>query len=107
MTTSVLAQTVPAGYSISYRIVDSVDNQGEPCAVCQDVDATVEATVYGVVMSEGANLWMAVDCCSACAVTNVAATMDPTADVVVEYVVDQDDDRMHGPDCVCVHPDAR
>lgn len=92
-------------YTIERRAVGSVDNQGEPCEVCQDVDAVVEANVYGVVVGEHASLYECVDCCSGC-VPAVTLTMDPTADVTVEFVETEVDDRMHGQDCTCAHPDA-
>lgn len=98
------------GYSVTTAMVDRVDNQGEPCEVCTLLGRYVNATVYGVVLGEHANLWMGVECCIFC-VPAVIATMDPTADVAVELGNSQDDemfdDRMHSQDCGCVHPDAR
>lgn len=100
---STLTITDFAQYAITLRPVPEVDNQGEPCEVCQLVDNTVTCNVYGVVVGPHASLYQMVECCDDCC-PDVVLTMDPTADVTVESLIA--DDRMHGPDCTCVHPDA-
>jgi hypothetical protein len=104
MTSTIIANVQQ--YALTLRPVPSVDNQGEPCEVCQLEGNTVSCNVYGVVVGPYASLYQMVECCDDCC-PDVITTMDPTADVTVEYVADAVDDRMHGPDCVCVHPDAQ
>lgn len=116
-------------FSVSTRIVASVDDQGEPCDACQLVGHVVTATVYGVALEFGEHVTYA--CCADCVSALVTETMNPERPVVVEtlaadteddeestltncpWCMEADcecdvtvDDRMHGPDCVCVHPDA-
>jgi hypothetical protein len=76
--------------------------------VCQEEPHYVDATVYGnkVFPPYGNTAWMALDCCIYC-IPAVIATMDPTADVLVELGDSANNDRMHSQDCDCVHPDAR
>lgn len=99
MTTTV----IPAGYAISYRLVASVDNQGEPCDVCDVEGAEVECTVYG--QGGYGVIDLTTDCCAECAL-KVAVTMSPTAEIVVEHVAASDDTLMHSQYCECVHPDG-
>lgn len=125
MTTTTVDVFAQAGYSVTTTMVDRVDNQGEPCEVCQEEPRYVDATVYGVVLGVNASLCQALDCCVYC-IPAVIATMDPTVDVLVElgdslpkwtppvvhpsltdYLHGDVDDRMHSQDCRCVHPDAR
>lgn len=108
MTTTTVDVFAQAGYSVTTRMVDRVDNQGEPCAACQEEPHYVDATVYGnkVFPPYGNTAWMALDCCIYC-IPAVIATMDPTADVLVELGDSANNDRMHSQDCDCVHPDAR
>jgi len=99
------------GYAIETFLVARVDNDGEPCEVCQTEGHVIDCAVYGVVLDEHACLYVAVECCAVC-VPAVVATMDPTADVTVELslaawgdstddtednglMASQDDDRPH------------
>jgi len=110
--------TIPAGYDVRYRLVAEVDNQGEPCEVCQLEDNTVTRLVYGVVLGEHASLFQALECCAGCTGA-VVSTMDRDQTITVEVadgceelfgglneLTDADTDRMHGIDCRCPHPDG-
>ncbi len=91
-------------FSVSMRVVDSVDNQGEPCERCGEVDAVNAATVYGRSYMDIIDL--TTDCCAAC-VPDVVMSMSVQHPVIVEMLAPvQADDRMHNQDCECAHPDA-
>lgn len=107
-TTTVTDVFAQAGYSVTTKLVDRVDNQGEPCEVCQTEGRFIDATVYGVELGEFANLFIARDCCVFC-VPNVIKTLDATADVTVELgdsLDDGDNGLMAHPDDDRPHPDA-
>lgn len=114
-------------FSVVTRIVASVDDQGESCDTCQLVGHVVTATVYGIALEFDEHATYA--CCADCVPVLVTESMDAERPVVVETLAADDDeestltncpwcmeadceceaaddDRMHGPDCVCVHPDA-
>lgn len=103
--TDVFAQ---AGYAVTTTMVDRVDNQGEPCDRCAIEGRFIDATVYGVMGMDDvmAGLCVSLDCCVWC-VPAVIALMDATENVKVELGDSLSDDRMHGQDCTCVHPDGR
>lgn len=101
--TDVFAQ---AGYAVTTTMVDRVDNQGEPCEVCQIEGRFIDATIYGVELMGEANMYVCREACVWC-VPTVIKNMDATADVTVELGDSLSDDRMHGQDCTCVHPDGR
>lgn len=91
------------GYDVRTTMVGRVDNQGEPCEVCQQEPHYVDATVYGVA-NEGrmTGLCVSLDCCVYC-IPKVIREMDPTEAVTVELgdsigedrglMADQDGDR--------------
>jgi len=106
MTSTTIDVFAQAGYSVATRMVDRVDNQGEPCEHCQVDGRVVDATIYGT--ADGVD--STVDCCVFC-VPTVIAMMDPCYAVHVELgdlatTATAGDDRMHNQDCTCVHPDA-
>lgn len=90
-----------SGYDISYRVVDEVDNQGESCVHCQDVDAVVSRTVYMVVDGERTLF----DCCEACT-SRVVLNADADWGIVIEIGAGAIDDRMRNQDDTRPHPDA-
>jgi len=96
-----------AGYSVATKLVDRVDNQGEPCEFCQTEGRYVDATVYGFVVTVGTQ--MAVDCCVFC-VPVVISGMDPLISITVELGDSLDDfgdnGRMAHQDDTRPHPDA-
>lgn len=95
------------GYAVTTTLVAEVDNQGEPCESCQLEGHVVDATIYGVVLGEFANMFECREACLHC-VPAVIALMDPTADVTVELAeLDADDDgRMASQDDTRPHPDG-
>lgn len=95
------------GYAVTPRLVNAVDNQGEPCESCQLEGHVVDALVYGVVLGVHANLYECREACLHC-VPAVIQLMDPTADITVEMAsIDAEDNgRMAGPDDTRPHPDA-
>jgi hypothetical protein len=101
MTSTITDVFAQAGYSVATRMVERVDNQGEPCEVCQVEGRYVDATVYG----ENNGVATTIDCCVVC-VPEVIRDLDSSVDVTVELGDSLDDDRMHGQDCTCAHPDA-
>lgn len=108
MTTTTVDIFAQAGYAVTTKLVDRVDNQGEPCEVCQIEGRYVDATVYGVVLGNDVDLVrdITLDCCVWC-VPEAISQMDSVEAVTVELGDSvADDDRMHGPDCICVHRDA-
>jgi hypothetical protein len=61
------------GYDVTASLVDHVDNQGEPCPLCAEIDAPIEVTVTGVnptTYDTGSQ-----DCCVRCALVAVAETL--------------------------------
>lgn len=98
-----------AGWSVTTKMVDQVDNQGEPCDFCALDGRYIDATVYGHLTIGDAEHVASLDCCVFC-VPAVIREMDPNRAVTVELGDSQDDDmfddRMHNQDCGCVHPDA-
>lgn len=94
-----------------FNLVGTVDNDGEPCEVCQTEGCEVSATVYGVAVTgafEHAHMATWTDCCLPC-VPAVVATLDPTADIVVDVSLSAflpADDRMATPDDTRPHLDA-
>jgi hypothetical protein len=98
---------LPGMSAIDIFEVPFVDNEGQPCEGCQNVDNFVSCTVYGVLEGEEVTL----DRCVECAPMD-AIRMDPNHPVKVEIGLTGEsdleayDDRMHGPDCTCVHPDG-
>jgi hypothetical protein len=107
MTTTTVDVFAQTGYSVTTRMVDRVDNQGEPCEVCQEEPHYIDATVYGVTNDGILELdhRTTIDCCIYC-IPAVIRTLDPTTDVTVELGDSANNDRMHGQDCDCVHPDG-
>lgn len=70
-------------YSVTYRIVANVDNQGEQCAYCGDEGQLIVANVYCTDMDGGKHCE---DCCSGCIVYVIDGDIDtdPGTIVVVE-----------------------
>lgn len=71
------------GHDIQASLVDHVDNQGEPCEICAEVDAPVQCVVYGIEVGEHANLAVWTETCVRCA-RSVAASMSATDLCTVE-----------------------
>lgn len=105
MTSTIIDVFAQAGYSVTTRMVDRVDNQGEPCDSCAIEGRYIDANVYGV--PSGSSGRVVLDCCAWC-VPSTINIMNPDHAVTVELgdSMTDYDDRMHGPDCECVHPDG-
>jgi hypothetical protein len=71
-------------YAITCRVVDHVDNQGEPCPYCDDMSAVVTHTVYGTSRAMADDY--SADCCADCAERLIIDYCDASHDVTVEYV---------------------
>jgi len=98
------------GYDVHTSLVARVDNNGEPCEVCQTEGYVIDCTVYGLAgdsFGPMTALFVTVDCCAVC-VPAVIATMDASETVTVELslaswndaednglMAHQDDDRPH------------
>jgi hypothetical protein len=61
------------GYDVTAALVDRVDNQGEPCQLCAEIDAPIEVTVTG--LNPATFTRHSVDCCVRCALVAVAETL--------------------------------
>lgn len=70
-------------YSVTYRHVDAVDNDGEPCEHCDTIGAVVSQTIYGTSRLHAGEDWL-VGCCADCAERLVVNYADASYDVVVE-----------------------
>lgn len=93
-----------AAYPVSFWLVESVDNQGEPCEYC-DVDyAVVDVSIHG--MGHLGYAWSA-DCCEKCMPRLVVDHCDASYNVIVTTPdVEFDNGLMSGPNDVRLHPEA-
>jgi len=101
------------GYAIETFLVARVDNDGEPCEVCQTEGRTIDCTVYGLAgdsFGPMTALFVTVDCCAVC-VPAVVATMDTSEMITVELSLSswndaEDNGLMAHQDDERPHPDA-
>ena len=105
MTGTIIDVFAQAGYSVTTRMVDRVDNQGEPCDGCAIEGRYIDANVYGV--PSGSSGRVVLDCCVWC-VPSTINIMNPDHAVTVELgdSMTDYDDRMSGPDDTRPHPDG-
>jgi len=85
-----------------------VDNQGEPCEVCQTEGRYVDANIYGIELMGEAYLYVCREACVFC-VPTVISNLDATADVTVELgdsLDDVDNGRMAHQNDTRPHPDG-
>jgi hypothetical protein len=112
MTTSEIIESISkafATYDVRESWVITVDNDGEACEYCETLGQVVEVMISGRTVENEADE-LSVECCGDCVKRIVAEHHSPQHPVRLEWSATQryaaPDDRMHGPDCECVHPDA-
>lgn len=110
MTTAESIREAFSRYDVREVWVPWVDNDGEACDFCQELDAVVEATVTGHSRELDAD-GLSNDCCSDCVRRLVVERCDASHPVRIEWSetqarLNECDDRMSGPDDDRPHPDG-
>lgn len=81
--------TIVTNTDITFHIVDAVDNEMEPCPLCDDVDATIVAQVYYTSVDPvDPDMRSFVGGCIPCVMRTVVLNAQSDLPVVVEFSVD-------------------
>lgn len=81
-----MTTTTVTRYQLDIRIVDHVDNQGEPCEHCQEIGQEIQTQAYIMFGESGEQVYTTLESCLACLIPALDSTpwLDTDRPIVVE-----------------------